>query len=55
MSEQIQAEATAVTAPTVVPDLGFPADRVETSPAPTGWQHTISTGDFVNVSRETSR
>ena len=36
------AEASAVTAPTVVSGLGYPADRSETSPEPTGW----------NVSRE---
>jgi len=37
------AENSAVTAPTVVAGLGYPADRKETSPEPTGW----------NVSRET--
>jgi hypothetical protein len=37
------AESSAVTAPTVVAGLGYPADRKETSPEPTGW----------NVSRET--
>jgi hypothetical protein len=37
------AEISAVTAPTVVSGLGYPADRIETSPEPTGW----------NVSRET--
>jgi hypothetical protein len=37
------AESSAVTAPTVVSGLGYPADRNETSPEPTGW----------NVSRET--
>jgi len=55
MSEQIQAEVSAVTAPSVAPGLGFPANRVETSPAPTGWQHTITSGEFTIVSRETSR
>ncbi len=40
------AEASAVTAPTVVSGLGYPADRIETSPEPTGWQQQ-------NVSRET--
>ena len=55
MSEQIAAEATAVTKGTVVPGLGYPADRVENTPAPTGWQHSILSGDFTNVSRETSR
>ena len=55
MFEQIEAEATVVTAPTVAPGLGFPANRVEVSPAPTGWQHTVATGTFTNVSRETSR
>jgi len=38
------AEVSAVTAPTVVSGLGYPADRKESSPEPTGW--TI-------VSRET--
>jgi hypothetical protein len=37
------AENSAVTAPTVVAGLGYPADRKETSSEPTGW----------NVSRET--
>ncbi len=48
LTEQINAtsaaEALAVTAATVVSGLGYPADRKETSPEPTGWQ---------NVSRET--
>lgn len=55
MSEQITAEATAVTPATVVPGMGYPADRLEISPAPTGWQHTVLSGEFTNVSRETSR
>ena len=55
MSEQIAAEATAVTKATVLPGLGYPADRVETSSAPTGWQHSVLSGEFTNVSRETSR
>ena len=41
--QQSAAEQSAVTAPTVVEGLGYPADRKETSPEPTGW----------NVSRET--
>jgi hypothetical protein len=40
------AEVSAVTAPTVVSGLGYPADRIENSPEPTGWQQQ-------NVSRET--
>ena len=46
MTEQVTsaAETSAVTAPTVVAGLGYPADRKEVSPEPTGW----------NVSRETS-
>ena len=40
--QQSAAEQSAVTAPTVVEGLGYPADRKETSPQPTGW----------NVSRE---
>ena len=43
--QQSAAEQSAVTAPTVVEGLGYPADRKETSPEPTGWN--------VNVSRET--
>lgn len=55
MSDQPAAEVSAVTPPTVVPGLGFPADRIESSPEPTGWQHTVTTGTVENVSRETSR
>lgn len=55
MSDQIAAEQTAVTKATVAPTLGFPAERIDTSPAPTGWQHTVMSGEFTNVSRETSR
>ncbi|MEY4275894.1 MAG: hypothetical protein RIS26_357 [Actinomycetota bacterium] len=55
MSEQIPAETTAVTMATVAPGLGYPANRIEESPAPTGWQHSIVGGQFENVSRETSR
>jgi hypothetical protein len=43
------AESSAVTAPTVVAGLGYPADRKEISPEPTGWQVNVS-----DVSRETS-
>ena len=32
------ANDTAVTAATVRPGHGYPADRIETSPEPTGWQ-----------------
>ena len=55
MSEQIQADSTAVTPASVVSGLGYPADRKEQSPNPTGWQHTLATGTVTNVSRETSR
>jgi hypothetical protein len=55
MSDQIVAEATAVTKATVVPGLGYPADRLEVSPSPTGWQHSVLSGEFTNVSRETSK
>jgi hypothetical protein len=55
MSDQIQAESTVVTPASVVSGLGYPADRKEQSPHPTGWQHTLSTGTVTNVSRETSR
>ena len=40
------AESSAVTAPTVVSGLGYPADRKEVSPEPTGWNAS-------DVSRET--
>jgi hypothetical protein len=53
MSKSKLAEATAVTKASVTPGLGYPANRLEQSPAPTGWQHTVSTGDYANVSRET--
>ena len=53
MSESELADATAVTKSSVSPGLGYPAERLEPSPEPTGWQHTLSTGEFVNVSRET--
>jgi hypothetical protein len=53
MSQSELAEATAVTKSSVAPGLGYPANRLEESPEPTGWQHTVTTGDFANVSRET--
>jgi hypothetical protein len=39
LSEQqiSQAEASSVTPATVFPGHGYPADRIETSPEPTGW------------------
>jgi hypothetical protein len=55
MSSQEPAEATAVTTATVVPGLGYPANRLEVSAEPTGWQHSIETFDVSHVSRETSR
>jgi hypothetical protein len=44
------AEQTAVTSPTVVEGLGYPADRKEISPEATGW---LGVSDNANVSRET--
>ena len=41
-----KAEETSVTAATVASGLGYPADRLETTPTPTGWLG-------LNVSRET--
>lgn len=38
---------------TVKPGMGYPNDRVETSPTPIGWQGSQSE-DIENVSRETS-
>ena len=35
---QLPAEADVQTSATVAPTLGFPNNRVETSPTPTGWQ-----------------
>jgi hypothetical protein len=55
MSSKEPAAATAVTTATVVPGLGYPANRLEVSAEPTGWQHSIETFDVTNVSRETSR
>ncbi|WP_296631043.1 hypothetical protein [Rhodoluna sp.] len=37
-----EAEKSSVTAPTVVSGLGYPNDRLETSPEPTGWQGVVS-------------
>jgi len=47
------AEATASTPASVVPGLGYPNDRVENSPTPTGW-HGLDQSDVRIVSRETS-
>jgi hypothetical protein len=59
---QTEAERTAVTQSTVVPGHGYPANRVETSPSPTGWHASGPTstnpgslGTLEEVSRETSR
>ena len=58
---QSAAEETAVTAPTVVEGLGYPAGRVEESEASTGWQASGpqstapgALGTFEKVSRGTS-
>ena len=48
-----QAELSAVTAPTVLKGLGYPMNREEISPEPTGWIH--SEVEIEKVSRETSR
>jgi len=50
---QHPAEKTSITAPTVKPGLGYPNDRVETSPTPIGW-HGLDQSDVTIVSRETS-
>lgn len=47
------AETTAETPATVREGLGYPNDREETSPQPTGWQG-LDTADIEHVSRETS-
>lgn len=41
------------TKPTVKPGLGYPNDRVETSPTAVGWQG-LDSKDIEHVSRETS-
>ena len=52
MSE-IPAEQSVSTPPTVREGLGYPNDRKEVSPTPTGWQG-LDTENISNVSRETS-
>jgi hypothetical protein len=37
LSKEIEFEDTSVTKATVVAGLGYPADRKEVSPEPTGW------------------
>jgi hypothetical protein len=49
------ADETAVTKPSVVKGLGFPADREQSSQQPTGWQGSAAKSETVNVSRETLR
>lgn len=57
MSKDMQAEASAITPPTVVPGLGYPNDRREISPEPTGWQANSDEKQVIEkkVSRETNR
>ena len=57
-----EAELTATTKATVVSGHGYPAERREISPEPTGWQASGaasttlgSTGQLTEVSRETFR
>ncbi|MFM7013535.1 MAG: hypothetical protein ACKOXT_00895 [Actinomycetota bacterium] len=50
MSEQ-PAESTAVTKSTVVRGLGYPNDRLESSPQPTGW--LVDNSEVSKVSRGT--
>jgi hypothetical protein len=52
MPEQ-PAEATSVTKPSVAAGLGYPNDRKESSPHPTGW--LVENPEITEVSRETSR
>ena len=51
MKEQ-PADESATTKPSVVPGLGYPNDRLESSPTPIGWQG-LDTEDIEHVSRET--
>lgn len=48
------AEESAETPATVVPGMGYPNGREETSPTPIGW-HGLDTEGIEKVSRETSR
>jgi len=56
------AESDVSTPATVVPGHGYPANRLESSPAPTGWRASGdgtdapgTLGEVTKVSRETSR
>lgn len=46
------AEETAATPATVVPGMGYPNNREETSPTPSGWQG-LKDDNLTVVSRET--
>ncbi|MEY3326464.1 MAG: hypothetical protein RL044_417 [Actinomycetota bacterium] len=46
------AEETAATPPTVVPGMGYPNNREETTPTPIGWQ-PVKDDNLTVVSRET--
>lgn len=48
-----QHEQDVQTPKTVKPGMGYPNDRVESSPTPIGWQG-LDTEDIEHVSRETS-
>jgi len=50
---EMPAEETAVTKPTVTPGLGYPNHRSEQSPEPIGWHGTVD-AEIEHVSRETS-
>ncbi len=52
MSDQ-PADLTAITAATVKSGMGYPNDRLETSPTPIGWQG-LGQINVTHVSRETS-
>ena len=52
---KLQAEASAVTQPSVASGLGFPMDRVEVSAEPTGWIGRKVEQESGNVSRGTSK
>ena len=60
--QHLASEAGATTPPSVYSGLGYPMDRKEVSPEPTGWQasgpHSNTPGSkglFEKVSRETYR
>jgi len=55
MSDSLDAEKSAVTRPSVVAGLGFPADRDEQSAEPTGWQANDEAQQITQIDTKVSR